>query len=130
MFQNLTVFETAHAMAVHAGRRQAVIAQNVANADTPGFVARDLPSFQDMYGTADAAASRQRATRAGHLHGASFTEIEGMLQEDRSFAAPDGNTVSLETEMLRATDAKRQHDRSLAIYKSALTILRTSLGRQ
>lgn len=130
MFQNLTVFETAHAMAVHAGQRQAVIAQNVANADTPGYVARDLPKFQDVYAPAEAGVSMQRATRAGHLHGAASASVDGMSIEDRSFASPDGNTVSIETEMMRATDAKRQHDRSLAIYKSALTILRASLGRQ
>lgn len=130
MFQNLTVFETAHAMASHAGQRQAVIAQNVANADTPGFIARDLPSFQEIYSPEQNDYSLQRATRSGHLHGAVGADASGLLTEDRSFAAPDGNSVSLETEMLRATDAKRQHDRSLAIYKSALNILRSSLGRQ
>ena len=130
MFQNLTVFQTAHAMAVHAGQRQAVIAQNVANADTPGFVARDLPSFQEIYSTEQNNLSKQRATRTGHLNGAGSPDINDLLLEDRSFASPDGNTVSLETEMLRASDAKRQHDRSLAIYKSGLNILRSSLGRQ
>ncbi|WP_299372684.1 FlgB family protein [uncultured Tateyamaria sp.] len=130
MFQNLTVFETAHAMAVHAGQRQAVISQNVANADTPGFVGRDLPSFQDIYAPKDGTGTLQRATRPGHLHGVTADGVDGMMREDRSFAAPDGNTVSIETEMMRATEAKRQHDRSLAIYKSALSILRSSLGRQ
>jgi flagellar basal-body rod protein FlgB len=130
MFQNLTVFETAHAMAVHAGQRQAVIAQNVANADTPGFVARDLQNFQSAFASSDPMQSAQRATRPGHLHGAAVPVSNPMIGEDRSFAAPDGNSVSLETEMLRATAAKRQHDRSLAIYKSALNILRSSLGRQ
>lgn len=130
MFQNLTVFETAHAMATHAGQRQAVIAQNVANADTPGFTARDLPSFQDIYTPGRSEIGFQRATRSGHLHGRTGASVDGLIAEDKSFAAPDGNSVSLETEMLRATDAKRQHDRSLAIYKSALNILRSSLGRQ
>ncbi len=43
---------------------------------------------------------------------------------------PNGNSVSLETEMLNAVSAKRQHDRALAIYKSSLTVLRASLGRR
>lgn len=130
MFQNLTVFETAHAMAVHAGQRQAVISQNVANADTPGFIGRDLPSFQEIYAPRDSDASMQRATRSGHLHGATDQSIDGLIYEDRSFASPDGNSVSVEAEMMRATDALRQHDRSIAIYKSAMNILRSSLGRQ
>lgn len=130
MFQNLAVFDTAHAMAVHAGNKQAIVAQNVANADTPGYVARDIPSFQEMYAPRESGGYRPHATRAGHLHGAADGAVSNMIQKDRSFASPDGNSVSLETEMLRGTDAKRQHDRALAIYKSALNILRSSLGRQ
>ena len=130
MFQNLAVFDTAYAMATHAGKKQALIAQNVANADTPGYVARDLPSFQDLYASRDGGGHMLRATRSGHLHGMADGSVASMVQKDRSFASPDGNTVSLETEMLRGTDAKRQHERALAIYGSALSVLRTSLGRQ
>jgi flagellar basal-body rod protein FlgB len=43
--------------------------------------------------------------------------------------SPNGNTVSLETELVRSASAKRQHDVSLAIYRSSLDILRASLGR-
>lgn len=130
MFQNLAVFESAHAMAVHAGQRQAVIAQNVANADTPGYIARDLPNFTETYGLGQEPTFSQRATRFSHMNGIEANSVESIALRDGSFASPDGNSVSLETEMLRATDAKRQHDRSLAIYKSALNILRSSLGRQ
>jgi len=130
MLQNLSVFETAHAMAVHAGQKQALIAQNVANADTPGYVARDLPSFQEIYAPNDGNLHVQYATRDSHLHGDVEGRYDNLATKDRSFGSPDGNTVSIENEMLRAVDAKRQHDRSLAIYKSALNILRTSLGRQ
>ncbi|WP_299166197.1 FlgB family protein [uncultured Tateyamaria sp.] len=117
-------------MATHAGQRQAVVAQNVANADTPGYVGRDLPSFQEMYAPSESGTLMQRATRSGHMHGSTEGTMEGVMREDRSFAAPDGNTVSIETEMMRATEAKRQHDRSLAIYKSAMNVIRSSLGRQ
>lgn len=130
MFQNLAVFNTAYAMAVHAGNRQAVVAQNVANADTPGYIARDIPSFQEIYAPREGDGFVPYATRSGHLHGSAEGSVANIMQKDRSFASPDGNSVSLETEMLRGTDAKRQHDRALAIYSSALTILRSSLGRQ
>ncbi|MEO1363117.1 MAG: FlgB family protein [Pseudomonadota bacterium] len=129
MFQGLTVFETAYAMAVHAGQKQAVVAQNVANADTPGYVARDLPSFKDIYAPAGSSDVVARATRDGHMHGHA-SDARTLIEKDHSFAAPDGNSVSIDAEMLRGTDAKRQHDRSLAIYRSALSVLRSSLGRQ
>lgn len=130
MFQDLAVFKTAHAMAMHAGQKQAVTAQNVANADTPGYIARDLPDFVDTFAPAASDQFASRATRASHLHGAREDGSMARMTEDISFAAPDGNTVSIESEMLRATEAKRQHDRALAIYKSAMNILRSSLGRQ
>lgn len=129
MFQNLAVFKTAYSMAVHAGQKQAVVAQNVANADTPGYVARDIPDFHELYQHSIGAHDALRATRARHLN-AEAGDLRHMIQEDSSFASPDGNSVSLDAEMLRGTDAKRQHDRSLAIYGSALKVLRASLGRQ
>jgi len=60
MFQNLDVFRTAMAMARHAGTQQAYSAQNIANADTPGYRARALPEFQD---TLRDSMMGQRATR-------------------------------------------------------------------
>jgi|SRR6056297_928919 len=127
MFDNLDVFTLSHAMARHAGKRQAVVSQNMANADTPGYVARDVAPFSAHVSGEDAFAAR--ATRPGHLFGAApGRDFEVMT--DRSAARdPNGNSVSLESEMLRGVEAKRQHDRALAIYKSGLTVLRTALGR-
>jgi len=126
MFQSLEVFQLSHKMAVHAGRRQAVISQNVANADTPEYVARDLPKFSDV--VEPNASDMQRATRAAHLHGV-VNGRDAPILEDTSHASINGNTVSIEKEMLRAVETKRQHDRALAIYKSAMTVLQKTLQK-
>lgn len=123
MFENLDVFQTAAAMARHAGQSQALISQNVANADTPGYVGREMPPFAMLYASTGAV-DGQRATRAGQLHG-SMTAREIAPVEMRSSENLNGNTISLEAEMLKAADAKSHHDRALAIYKSALDVLRT-----
>ncbi|MDG1471770.1 FlgB family protein [Pseudosulfitobacter sp. SM2401] len=127
MFENLDVFKISHAMATHAGQRQALIAQNVANADTPGYIARDIPAFKAAY--ENDGSSLQRATRSKHLNGVSANGNSTPIDQ-RAMASPDGNTVSIEQEMLKATDTVRQHDRALAIYKSSLGILRSALGRR
>jgi flagellar basal-body rod protein FlgB len=124
MFQNLDVFRTAMAMARHAGHAQAISAQNIANADTPGYRALDLPDFHQ---TVRQAAAGQRATRPEHLHGGA--DRTPVAEERREAMDPNGNTVSLELEMVNAVDAQRQHSRALAVYKSSMNILRTSLGR-
>jgi flagellar basal-body rod protein FlgB len=49
MFERLNVSMMAHALAGHSSTRQSAIAQNVAHADTPGYRARDLPSFADIW---------------------------------------------------------------------------------
>ncbi len=125
MFQKLDVFRTAMAMARHAGTQQALSAQNIANADTPGYRARELPDFKDSLRHAQAG---QRATREKHLHGSTNARTPES-HERRTELDPNGNAVSLEQEMVTAVNAKRQHDRALAIYRSNLNILRASLGR-
>lgn len=119
MFQDLNVFKMAHAMANHAGQRQSVVSRNIANADTPGYQARDVVSFSQALseGGLDA------LTTSG---GQSLNWTE---YTPRSAADPNNNTVSLETEMLKAVEVMRQHERAVSIYRSALSVLRTSLGR-
>ncbi|WP_299026881.1 FlgB family protein [uncultured Sulfitobacter sp.] len=124
MFENLSVFQTASAMARHAGQSQAVISQNVANADTPGYVGKQMPPFAMMYAP-DNAAGTQRATREGHLHGSAATQSMAPV-DMRGGDNPNDNTISLENELLKAAQAKSHHDRALAIYKSALDVLRVA----
>jgi flagellar basal-body rod protein FlgB len=126
MYENLNTFRMSAAMAKHAGQMQAVVAQNVANADTPSYVARDLPSFETFYTPVETAAT-QRATRTKHMHGVMPGVTSAEPFEVKSQASPNGNQVSLETEMLKSVDAKRQHDRALAIYKNTLSVLRSTL---
>ena len=132
MFQKLGIFQMAHAMASHAGKLQVVAAQNMANADTPGYKAKDLTQFKDTLRTSPTGTG-QRATRSGHLNG---IERDGpllgqaqVILAETAKTDPNGNSVAIEDEILRAVDAKRQHDRALAIYRSSLNILRTSIGR-
>lgn len=127
MLPKLEVIEMTRALAAHAGARQEAVARNVANADTPGYRAADLPGFAAAYrGTGD---TQMRATRAGHLGsgGQSVTLTARALTAE---AAPNGNTVSLEQEMVRAAEVRQQHDMALSIYTSLSGVLRSSLGRR
>ena len=81
MFEKLEIFRMAHAMSVHAGARQAVVAQNMANADTPGYAARDVQPFKEIVESGDAGFV-PRATRPDismprlcHLTSASATGV-------------------------------------------------------
>ncbi len=122
MYESLDLIQTSASMARHAGRMQALASVNVANADTPGYRAQALPSFADTFD-----AQSMRATRRGHLGGAGPEAARPF--DAPGEAAPNGNTVSLESEMFASAEASRQQARAIAIWRHAVTVLRTSLGR-
>lgn len=127
MYNSLDLFQTAGAMARNAGARQAVVARNIANADTPGYQAQTIPPFKEIY--AGGVSSAMRVTRPGHIGGnGNQTEID-QRKTPIGEPSPNGNTVSIDTEMLNSAEITREHDQALAVYRHAMTVLRTSLGR-
>ncbi len=133
MYEKLEIFQMASAMARHAQTRQTLTASNIANADTPGYKSRDLASFTDTY-RKQTGGMELRNTRAGHIGGgggggSGFNPSPAIIAGKGS-ESPNGNNVSLETEMMRSVEIGGHHKRAMAIYKSSLGILRTSLGRQ
>lgn len=127
MFQNLDLFKTAMSMARHAGLKQALTSQNVANADTPGYEARAVKDFSDLVPETRGRFDLRR-TRVDHLP---MRDSVGLSIMDRLAPSdPNGNSVVLETEILNSVDAKRQHDRALAVYRASLGILRSALSKQ
>jgi flagellar basal-body rod protein FlgB len=130
MFEKLELTRMAQAMAAHAGARMGVVAQNVAHADTPGYRAADVASFAESYAQSSEQ-SEMRATRAGHFTNANEGGLPPLELRRKSLAgAPNGNSVSLEQEMVKAAQARQDHDMALAIYKNTSSIIRASLGRQ
>jgi len=119
MFANLEILRMAQALATHAGLRQQATAQNVANADTPGYQARDAVPFTDFLN----ATSRGRQSPP--------PRPDNLIRPDADPAtrSPDGNTVSLENEMVRGAQIRAQHEMALGIYSSARDLLRASIGR-
>jgi len=126
MYQNLDLFQIAGAMAHHAGTRQAIVARNVANADTPGYQAMEMASFRDIY--SDLKVGEMRATRPEHL-GAANARLDPQAVLRVAEPSPNGNTVSIEDEMLSAVAVSREHNRALAIYRHGMTVLRAAIGR-
>ncbi len=126
MFEKLEITRMAQALAAQSGARMAVIAENVANADTPGYKARDLPAFAEVY---EAGGQEMRATRPGHLTAPSRS-VAPMPEVARGHDSPNGNSVSLEAEMVKSVEARQSHDMALAIYRATSDVIRASLGRQ
>lgn len=127
MHNSLDLFQTATAMARHAGARQAVVARNIANADTPCFQAQSIAAFRDVYD--GSGASHMRTTRPGHMQMAAGTDSAPRDLTATGTPSPNGNTVSVEDQMMQSVAVSREHNRALTIYRHTMTIIRTSLGR-
>jgi len=124
MFSGIETMRMAQDMATHASQRHEVIAKNVAQADTPGYRAQDVASFAETY---EAPGLALRRTRAAHI--TANESGNPAVHDDPGRQSPNGNTVSLEKEMMKAGEVRSEHQLALAVYRTSLNILRTSLGR-
>ncbi|KUP94752.1 FlgB family protein [Tritonibacter horizontis] len=128
MFERLNVFNIAYSMATHAGKRQALVSENIANADTPGYHAKDIKPFKEVFAASNTQGDMV-SSRGSHLHGTDANGLDWAVITDESNVNPNDNSVSVEEQILNGVEAKRQHDRALAVYRSSMNILRASLGR-
>jgi flagellar basal-body rod protein FlgB len=127
MFEQLSIFQMASGLAEHASTRQELVARNIANADTPGYRAQDTMSFDESYNQRSSSSSL-RSTRPEHALNPSEHNLAAEGVDAAGPSSPNGNTVALETEMMKATEVRHQHDLAMSVYKSSMNILRTSFS--
>lgn len=115
----------------YLGERQRVIAQNVANADTPGYAPRDLKAFTfsaQVQSQAGLAMMQPSQTAAGHLPGAA--RRPGGSGAFRSALAPDsettldGNKVVLEDQMIKMSESRMEYEAAIGFYQKSMALLR------
>jgi flagellar basal-body rod protein FlgB len=114
-------------------QRQDVLTQNVSNADTPGFVAHDLKplDFSQELKKADSpaqTAGQLMLTDPRHIpiptSTASFEDVEVRDSE----GTPNGNSVSLEQEMIKVSDTQAQFLAATNLYAKTITMMKTAIG--
>ncbi|MFZ5689947.1 MAG: flagellar basal body rod protein FlgB [Pseudomonadota bacterium] len=111
--------------------RQRLLAENIANADTPNFRPRDLdpPNFDKTTPAAQPVALQR--TSAAHLAGtmggdhAVFRSSKG-----GSEIRPAGNAVSLEEEMLKVAKNQMDHAAAATLYAKSLSLVKTAIGKR
>ncbi|MFA5119700.1 flagellar basal body rod protein FlgB [Zavarzinia sp.] len=118
------------------GARQRVIAQNVANADTPGYQPRDMaPDAFARHVASEMGMAAQgvapvglAATSAGHLAGTLPAAKPGQATTKANDyeTAPSGNAVVLEEEMSRLTETQMDYDTMTSIYRKQIQMLKTA----
>ena len=109
--------------------RQRLLAENVANADTPEFKPSDLaPPRFDARPSGVAPLTLLR-TSAAHLASADGTATFD-LKPGRDFEiVPTGNAVSLEDEMLKVAANQMDFQAASALYGRGLGLIKTAIGK-
>ncbi len=112
--------------------RQQVLAENVANADTPGYQAKDLRKIK--FSSALASVTNQSVsvarTNAKHLGGTALPS-DGAFNRDKSRGwetTPSGNGVILEEQMMKVTENQMEYQSAASLYSKSVTLLKIALG--
>lgn len=112
--------------------RQSLLAENVANAETPGYKGRDLKAFgfEEHMRDLSTAKIETAATQPMHIT-VQGTGADGFgSRQANSFEiTPEGNGVSLEDEMMKVTSNQMDYQAITAVYTRSLRILKTALGK-
>jgi flagellar basal-body rod protein FlgB len=111
--------------------RQKVLAENVANADTPSYRPHDLaaPDFRREMRTPLTTVSLER-TESGHIAGTtgSASPFRSMTESGYEIR-PTGNAVSLEDEMMKVAANQLDYQTATTLYTHSLNLIKTALGK-
>ena len=118
------IFALAEARLGWIGQRQSLLAQNIANADTPGYRARDLTPFATILAGEQLAPT---TTSPSHLSGRGL--LAASLRTTPAARAPDGNTVSTEDELTKVADGETNAALVGNLWKTYMGMYLTALGR-
>ena len=122
------LFEFASRQAEWLASRQAVIAGNVAHADTPNYKAKDVVPFERIL---DRTQMAMGATHASHLQGGASATAEVEVKRDRAWeVSHSGNSVRLEQELIKSGAVSRDMSLNTSIVQTFHRMLLTSLRSQ
>jgi flagellar basal-body rod protein FlgB len=109
--------------------RQRILAENVANADTPDYRPRDLapPNFERALQTASLPLATTNANHivGGNNNGSQFADDGNARYEIR----PRGNAVNHEDEMLKLAGNQMDYDAVASLYTHSLALIKTAVGK-
>src|SRR5262245_22142329 len=131
----ISVFSLMKARLQMLGERQKVIAQNVANVSTPGYVPGDIDqnafaaTLQRMAGKtgpAGAAHTAMAVTQDGHMARPLRPTLQGMrtVKSPDSETTLDGNAVVVEEQMMKIAETRMDFETMVGLYQKSLGLLR------
>lgn len=106
--------------------RQAVIAGNIANADTPGYLAKDMV----MKPAAAPSAFGMVMTNLRHLPTSHASADLGRMTEDSSYIEHNGNSVRLDEQMVKLGQVQGEYRLMTELYAKQAALQKMAIGKQ
>lgn len=115
--------------------RQKVLAENVANSDTPNFQQRDLvaPKFEEPGSVTlrPVVPVALATTEPGHIGGVALSSTSFQTNKKGGFEVrPTGNSVSLEDQMMKVSANQMDYQAATALYSRSLNLIKVALGKR
>ncbi|MCB1557591.1 MAG: flagellar basal body rod protein FlgB [Alphaproteobacteria bacterium] len=133
--ENIGLFQAMNAKMRYLAQRQSIISQNVANADTPGYVSQDLNKvdFSRMVDRIGGSGKRQsvslEVSSAGHQLPDGQAVNPREVKNRKPFeVSPDGNAVILEEQMIRSSETQMDYNLMVNLYRNNIDMMKTALG--
>ena len=131
--QKLSLFRMMSDKMDWLAQRQQVLSQNVANADTPEYAARDLKplDFRDVARREKSFQMQLAVTNAAHIRPATNDVGPHPVTETRRpyETSPSGNSVVLEEQLIKVAETAADFQTATKIYSKYLQMFRIAIGR-
>lgn len=130
MFDKLSVIALAKSRMDWVAKRQEVLAENVANANTPKFVPSDIKAF-DFKAVLNQTGKPVQVAVTNPMHVQPIiADPQTVIKDRRDFeSSADGNAVILEEQMAKVGEAKSAYETAASLFEKQFKMLRTSLGK-
>lgn len=126
---SMTFFQLASKRMQWLGAGQQVVAENIANANTPGFKARDVSPFENLVEGSRTGAVK--TTHASHIAGSGGSgDVRVMTDEAAWETSIDGNSVTLEQQTLKASEISGSYQLATLLYGKGHQLLSLAVGGQ
>lgn len=128
---DMSLFRMARQQMNWLGDRQTVLAQNIANADTPHYRAKDLKAISFQRELRDIQPVKMQATSGTHLQGTIVKpdfRVEELRAREVYETNPNDNGVALEEQMMKVSDTQMKYQLASNIYHKNMMMMRNALG--
>lgn len=112
----------------YLNQKQAVLAENVANVDTPGYKQLELKPFSFNDALKQASPGMMRTTNARHILPASMAGVNAQTFASKDTEIlPSGNTVDIEQQMAEVSKTSTDYQTMTGVYRKMTGLFRIAI---